>query len=263
MSGSDRISQESGRLREGSLTIVLNIVVALRPEGQPLVEHWRLRLLGGEGGTSPQIFAGEVALGEGRRAILRLIVGGMGRVAAAAAVGVLHGVDFVQRSGEDATPRLPAFWLNVGICGHGRRPVGDVILAAAVHDVTAGHRLALHRAFEAPCDVAEVETHDAVVTTYPVGDRAVDMEAAGFVAAARRYGAVGRDAIQCLKIVSDNAESPLRDVTRRAARRVLATETERHMAQLFPIVDELLSRWIGTEQPRRSRRKSRTQRNEG
>ncbi|MCK5795863.1 MAG: hypothetical protein KAI47_01680 [Deltaproteobacteria bacterium] len=258
---SDRISQESGRSREGSLTIVLNIVVALRPEGQPLVEHWRLRLLGGEGGTSPQIFAGEVALGEGRRAILRLIVGGMGRVAAAAAVGVLHGVDFVQVSGDDAIPRflpgddatsrLPAFWLNVGICGHGRRPVGDVILAAAVHDVTAGHRFELHRTFEAPCDVAELETHDARVTTYPPGDRAVDMEAAGFVAAARRCGANGRDAIQCLKVVSDNAESPPRDVTRRAERRVLATETERHMVQLLPIVDALCARWMGTALPLR------------
>ncbi|PIE17041.1 MAG: hypothetical protein CSA65_09810 [Proteobacteria bacterium] len=204
----------------------VNIVVALGEEAAPLARAFglRARWSGGQG----------VALYEGAICGLatRLMVGGVGRSAAATAVGLLRGLAIGDERGSRS------LWLSGGLAGHRARPLGQVVLAATVHDATRGRRFELLREFATPCAVADLETHDEVVHAYPLEDRAVEMEAAGFVAAARRLG-VSRGRVQCLKVISDNARAPLRKRKPRLTR----AQIEGYVARLVPALGLLLPRW--------------------
>lgn len=165
---------------------LIHLLVALRCEAQPLIARHGLQPLAREPGQR-RIYAG----GD-----LRLIVAGVGREAAATATQEL-----AARSG-DATA-----WVDLGVAGHRQRPVGEVLLASAVHEQASGRVFRLERRFTPPCPLVELETHDDVVQDYPLADRAVEMEASGFVAAAQPLAPPA--AVHCLKVISDNASSPI------------------------------------------------------
>lgn len=165
---------------------LIHLLVALRCEAQPLIARYGLQPLTREPGQR-RIYAG---------ADLRLIVAGVGREAAAAATHEL-----AARSGGATS------WVDLGVAGHRQRPVGEVLLASAVHERATGRVFRLEQRFTPPCPLVELETHDEVVEDYPLADRAVEMEASGFVAAAQPLAPAA--AIHCLKVISDNASSPL------------------------------------------------------
>lgn len=163
---------------------LIHLLVALRCEARPLVAHFGLQELPRESGQR-RLYAGRD---------LRLIVAGVGRKNAASAVEELHA-----RCGQ------AAHWLDVGVAGHRWRPVGEVLLASAVHQ-PAGRVFSLEQRFGA-LSARGLETHDDVVEDYPQADRAVEMEASGFVAAALPLAHAA--AVHCLKVISDNAGSPV------------------------------------------------------
>ena len=165
---------------------LIHLLVALRCEAQPLIARYGLQPLARESGQR-RIYAG----GD-----LRLIVAGVGREAAVAATHEL-----ASRCGS------AAHWVDLGVAGHRWRPVGEVLLASVVHEEASGRVFSLEQRFVAPCPQIELETHDDVVEDYPQADRAVEMEASGFVAAALPLAPAG--AIHCLKVISDNATSPI------------------------------------------------------
>lgn len=159
---------------------MIGLVVALEAEARPLRE--RLRLRADTMAHGFRVYRDEHRL---------LIVSGVGRVHAAAAVGYL------------AAAYNPTIWLNIGLGGHRSRPLGEIVLA---HAIRCGER---HwyppPVFEPPCPTATVTTADRPEILYP-DDCVYEMETAGFYSTACRF--TSAELIQVLKVISDNAERP-------------------------------------------------------
>ena len=163
-----------------SITGMVNLVVALTDEAQPLVEHFSLQPAVGHDPF-------RVYLGKD----LRLIISGIGKLAAATAAGYLYGW-----SGN----RRDEAWLNVGIAGHAKLPLGTAILA---HKVTDQFVLPAMVSTTDPlqseclsCDVCCVDRPENEYGT----NAAYDMESAGFhrcriTFGHRRVGAIDQNRI--------------------------------------------------------------------
>lgn len=167
-------------------SVPLHLVVALLPEARPLIEEWSLRPVSGSGPF--RRFRGRGC---------RLVVSGIGREAAAEATGLLAA---------EAGPG-PALWLNVGLCGHRDLPVGEIRIAHKVVNRTNDETFFPPRIVSSPWPPVELHTVDEPELEYG-DDAAYDMEAAGFVPAARRFATA--ELVQCVKVVSDNRERPAR-----------------------------------------------------
>ena len=161
---------------------MLCLVVALAAEARPLLASYRLQ---GVSGHPYRICADEQT---------HLIVSGIGKVAAAAATAYLRAL----------IGDTPAAWLNIGIAGHGSQAVGTPLLAHKVVDVASGKPF--YPTFTAPPPCRTTLLHTVDHAQPPVGDAAYDMEASGFCEAAQRFATSER--IHCLKVVSDNPQSP-------------------------------------------------------
>ena len=172
----------------------LNVVVALRAEATPLIEHFGLRSVA-RGSSMPSY--------EDAGARVRLIISGVGKVASAAAVVDLWHRGGAQRSGA---------WLNVGTGGHARRVIGDTVVAHKITDAAADCSWYPQLVCQPPCDTAALLTLDRPISDYPV-DEVVEMEAAGFYATAIRYAV--RELIHSIKLISDNRSQPVEYVSSR------------------------------------------------
>src|SRR4029077_10756350 len=120
MAGYPALSSGKASRGEGSEEpplFMLRFVVALQAEARPLVERF-----------------GMVAVSESPFPVYRgeegwLIVSGHGKAASAAATAYLHLA---------AGGALGRAWLNVGLGGHGRRTLGDGVLAHKITDAASG-----------------------------------------------------------------------------------------------------------------------------
>ena len=137
---------------------------------------------------------------------LWLIQSGVGRERAAAATMALHHL-----SSEGRAP----VWVNVGICGHGSRDVGEVIAARTVLELASGRSWQIPLAAELALPYDQVRTVDGPERHF-VPPCAYDMEASGFVAAARSV--VPAESVHVLKLVSDNRDSSCSRLTSLAVR---------------------------------------------
>lgn len=164
---------------------MVNFVVALKAEAAPLIDHYGLRAQTPKGLFT--IYA---------RDNIALTVSGVGKTAAAAAVTYLHAV-----TGE---PQHTA-WLNLGIAGHRDLPLGALLLAHKITDKAANRHWYPPQILPTQLTGRELLCVDTPEAGY--ADEALyDMEAAGFYAAACRCSTA--ELVQCLKIVSDNAQAP-------------------------------------------------------
>ncbi len=234
---------------------MLRFVVAFKAEARPLIEHFRLRRDGA--GPFP-IF---------RRGADALIVSGIGKAAAAAATAYLHAT-LAPLRGDAAGGERDAVWLNVGIAGHGTRPVGEALLAHKVVDRASGRSWYPPLAFKPPCATDQVITVDRPEREM-ASPGAYDMEASGFVATAGRFASA--ELVHCLKVVSDGPDADLESLTPDVARRLveknvatveavaqacgaLALELRRLEAEP-PELDACLERWHFTVTERRELRR--------
>ncbi|MEA3291032.1 MAG: hypothetical protein U9Q71_01785 [Pseudomonadota bacterium] len=196
----------------------INLVVALGVEAAPLVERYRLQLV--QGVPPFPLFVGDG---------LRLIVSGMGRVNAASAVAWLAGTEYAT-AGEQPFNQV---WLNLGIGGSGAHPQRSLVVAGEVAEAASGRCWCIPPAdFSTP--VAQIVTVDRPQADY---DRPVvyEMEASGFLAAARRIGQ--RRRVHCAKVISDGPESPIARLDGESVGRLIAGA----MAE----IETLLSRLSG------------------
>lgn len=188
-------------------------VVAMRSEAEPLIQELGLaRWQVGEG-PFPLFRSDDAAL----------VVSGVGKVAAGAAATYL----FARLGGP-----THAGWINVGIAGHRWRGLGEAVLAHKVTDAGSGRSWQQLLAFEPPVATSEVVTVEEVERSY-AGDAVYDMEAAGFVAAAERLA--NAELIQVLKVVSDNATTPVDGVDRARIRACIGDR----MAELKALRDSV------------------------
>lgn len=168
---------------------MINIVTALACEANPIIQHYHLRKSVPAHGFAVY-----------RNETIALIISGMGKFAAASAVGYLQGLcsQVENHSPEFAAPHC---WLNVGIAGHKNLELGTALLAHRVSDAEALQRFYPCFTFDLPCESANVISVEHAETEYAV-DAAYDMEAVGFCAAASRFSSF--ELIHSLKIISDN-----------------------------------------------------------
>lgn len=188
------------------------LVTALRAEAEPLIEHF---------GLSPRRPRGLFSVYESPH--LALVISGVGKIAAAAAVTYLHTI-----IGESGTTG----WVNIGVAGHGRRPCGQGIMARRIIDASSGRSWSLSPPVALCIDNVPLITVDAPETEYP--ENAVyDMEAAGFYFMARR--GTEKERIQCYKVISDNQHTSTAEVTFPKVSRLIADrlmDIERLIAEL-------------------------------
>ena len=159
----------------------MNLVVALRAEAEPLIEHFQL-----ESAKTHDLFPIY------RGGTFWLVISGIGRVLAGAAVAHLHHVS----GGKADVP-----WLNVGIAGHQQLSIGRLLLAGRIEERATGRRWYPPYTLALPMQRSELITVDQPELDYPCCS-AYDMEASGFYAVASRCST--RELVQCLKVVSDN-----------------------------------------------------------
>ncbi len=178
-----------------SYSVVLRFVVALEAEARPIIERYRLSRDGVP-----------LAFSIYRRDEVALVVSGIGKASSAAATSYLHLITGGSRD---------AVWLNVGIAGHGTRPVGETILAHKVSDHASGRAWYPPLVFTPPCATDLVTTVDRPEREMASAG-AFEMEASGFVATAGRFAS--GELVHCLKVVSDGPSTRLESLTPRAAR---------------------------------------------
>ncbi len=198
----------------------LYCVVALPAEARPLIGAWGLK-------RCPESTCLPVYKSADDRRWL--IISGVGRVAAAMAVGFLAHFAGANRSGA---------WLNAGIAGSAAHPLGSLIIGHKVVDTAVRRSWYPSQLFQGPrlkvCPGAVIYTGDHPVSDYPP-EGVVDMEAAAVCAAALRFSSV--ELVQCLKVVSDTPERGVNLVTKDHAVGLMEAQLE----TLNAVADELLS----------------------
>ncbi len=197
---------------------MINLVVAIPCEARPLLEHFALRGL-------PR---GPFRVYQGER--VRLIVSGVGKANAAAAVAWLAGRH---------PAAAPCAWLNVGTAGHALRPLGQGLLAHKVSDAASGVNWYPSRLFTAAVEGETLLTVERPELEY-LQPAAYEMEAAGFCSAAGRFAPW--ELIHCYKVISDNRHSPAHQISEDLVRELMTenlTAITAVVAELRTLADEL------------------------
>lgn len=184
-----------------------SFVVALHAEAKPLIEHYGLEPTNRHGFR--------VFEGAGRR----LVVSGVGKVAAAAATAYLQD-----------TPL--DVWVNVGIGGHRDRAPGEMVRATRVSDASTAARYYPTSVGLTEFDTAGVTTVDVPETVFASSD-VFDMEAAGFYPTALRFST--SELVHCVKIVSDNVDTGTDQLTSPRVTELI----ENNLGAVVALVDEL------------------------
>jgi nucleoside phosphorylase len=190
---------------------MLNLTVALPDEARQIIHHHRLKRL-------HHVHAFPVYGNDE----LRLIVSGIGNLAAATATGYLAGMSDVSKN---------IAWLNVGIAGSKNLPVGDIVLAHKISDVIRQQHFYPTFCFEAPCSTAALQSVAAPQTDYR-DELVYDMEAAGFYAAAMRFST--SELVHCIKIISDNDSLGVDNISRSSVAPLVA--------QSLPLISEVIGK---------------------
>ncbi len=164
-------------------------VVAIDAEAAPIREKFGLKDAG-LGGLYP-VFRNQ----KGNH---WLVVSGVGKVNGGAGVAHLSQVSH-------APPW--AAWINVGIAGHPKGPLGRVYLAHQIIEESTSKRYYPSLVFDSPVPTAVLTTVDKPELDYP-RDGLYDMEASGVFDIARRLSA--QALVQTLKVVSDTRDQPVR-----------------------------------------------------
>ena len=169
----------------------VNFVVALSCEAKPIISHFNLRK---RDSTLFKIYSNQDHS-------IRLIISGIGSSASSRATKYL-----ALASEAD----MGTAWLNIGIGGHKDLPLATAILAQRIVDSKTEQSWFPQLVFDPPCLTASVKTVEKPDFNYP-DDNVVEMEASGFYSAAESYST--REIIHCMKIISDNSQSPVGKIT--------------------------------------------------
>lgn len=188
---------------------MVNIICALSHEARPLIAHFRLKQNG-----LPGLYASYHNAG------ISLTVTGPGRMAAAAGTSFAGGHYHKQEDG---------VWLNLGIAGHRDLPVGTPVLADRITDAIDNRTWRPCFRFPSRLAALPLTTVDQPMTDYRENVM-YDMEAAGFYRSASQFAATDR--IHCLKIISDNAVSPVEKISKQIVLELISRN--------LPVIQELL-----------------------
>jgi len=208
---------------------MLSVVVAMQPEADPLIAKWQLKKI-----VAPYpLFSSDN---------INLIVSGIGKTQAAAATAWLAAYQRarLQNSCEQPIAGRQGCWLNVGIAGHSTEDIGKAFLAHKVRDHST-NKAWYPTLIKPTLTTCNLTTFDQPQSDY-LSEELHDMEASGFVEAARRFSHA--EFIHCVKIVSDNKSTPLTNITPASARQHVEDNEEaicnvsRHLLALHQSTNE-------------------------
>ena len=168
----------------------MNFIVALSCEAKPIIDE--LRLTKQFSPTPFPVF---------RNDFHRLVVSGIGKVAAAAATGFLLG--------SSSTKREVQAYLNVGIAGHGTLQTNTAFIASCISDDQDKAIFYPPQIIDSDFELSRLCTCSHPNQKYEKG-LGFDMEAHAFYSIASRSAT--RELIQVLKVVSDNEGRSLESI---------------------------------------------------
>jgi adenosylhomocysteine nucleosidase len=168
---------------------IIIVFCALACEAKPLVQAWKLKKLAQKHPFA--IYANHDCL---------VVITGIGKIAMASAVGYTLALY--------ANTRQPVL-LNIGIAGHRFYSLGSIYQADKIVDSDTGKNYYPQLPFSVACATHAVATQSRPCKDY-ADDYLYDMEASAFFEAAIKF--VSSELIHCLKIVSDNSQSPLENI---------------------------------------------------
>jgi len=204
---------------------MIHLVVALPCEARPLLRRFELRAVPDKGPF--RVYENEQ---------FRLIVSGVGKLAAAAATAYLQGRNCSQGD---------CGWLNIGTAGHAERPVGSGLLAHCIRDAGSGLNWFPPLLLETTTPTATVVTVEQPETGYP-GTAAYDMEAAGFAAAASRCAT--SELVHSYKVISDNHREPIIQVNKGLVEELIKAQLNR-IEQLLQQLAQLTAQMNALQAP--------------
>lgn len=191
---------------------MINLVVAIPCEARPLIRHLRLQKQANM--RSYDLFC---------RDDLRLIVSGVGKLAAASACAWLQGM-----SEGCEHPAVDA-WLNIGIAGHGSLDVGSAALAHRISEPGGDRSWYPGFASGPACPSSALITVERPETRYDE-NTLYDMEASGFYACCSRFCTI--ELIHCFKVVSDNPGSGIDSINEIAVTKLIEAQ--------LPTIDSII-----------------------
>ena len=191
---------------------MLHIICALKPEAQPLLDHFDLR---------PQ--PGVISIYQNQESLISLTLSGSGKAAAAAAV--------VRTRDHFKADRSHA-WLNLGIAGHISLPLGQAVIIKKVADACSGQTWFPSRVFSTTLPAYNLLTLDQPSSNYR--EQLFDMECAGFFQAVTGFATL--ELVQTVKIIADNAEQPLSGIS--------SVLVSRLMTQSLPAVEDIIQQLV-------------------
>lgn len=171
---------------------MLNLVIALAEEARPFIRHFKLT-------RYHHVYPFQIYGNDN----IQLIVSGIGKMAAATATAYLAGLTSSSRT---------SAWLNVGIAGGNAAAVGKLVLAHQIVDSYGEQCFYPAICFDIDVPRTCVVSTDKAQVVYQEKN-VYDMEAAGFFAAAMRFGTA--ELIHCIKIISDNNENSITAISRK------------------------------------------------
>ena len=187
----------------------INIVVAMKREALPLINYWNLK-------ENPKKFYSN------KKKKINLIISGIGK-----------------KRAEEATTYLAektnnnSFFLNVGIAGHKNYKLGEIILISKITDKKSKYSW-----YPTLLWKTEIKKAPLITVIFPkiryTTNCLYDMEAAGFFKGARNF--VGPEKVQCLKVVSDNKDSSILNISSKKIENWIYSKT--------PVINKLVNEFL-------------------
>ncbi len=175
---------------------MIHLVIALPSEAKPLIKGFKLSSMS----NTPFRLYGNNAM--------RLIISGVGQIAAAAATAYLAATSPSRSNG----------WINIGIAGCGEMEIGTGLLAHKIIDNTTQQCWYPPLIHKSRVATATLLTTDKPLTHYqPL--HVHEMEAAGFYATASRFSTA--ELIHCYKVISDNHENSIERISAKQVEKLI------------------------------------------
>ena len=195
------------------MTPSIFVFSALTCEAKPLIRQWRLN-------KSPAIHPFTL-FSNAERVV---VITGLGGVSMAGAVG------YVMALFPDCQQPL---LLNLGIAGHGQYSLGSLFLADKILNIENGKKFFPQLPFTVNCETATIASLAKPHHGYPE-NYLYDMEAAAFYEIACKFST--GELIHSLKIISDNAQSPMENITEAAVEQWVTQRLEKINAVIADLI---------------------------
>ena len=187
----------------------INIVVAMKREAEPLINYWDLKE------NSKKFYSN-------KKKKINLIISGIGKKRAEKAT-----IYLAEKTNNNS------FFLNIGIAGHKNYKLGEIILISKITDNKNKYSW-----YPSLLWKTKIKKKPLITVAFPkiryTTNSLYDMEAAGFFKGARNF--VGPEKVQCLKVVSDNKDSSILNISSKKIEKLIYSKT--------PVINKLVNEFL-------------------